>query len=207
MVKSSGMSSPNLYPHLPAVNFLLDFYVHMRTVIKSNINSNLRLHLGYKCDLYCTILFYLKQYCIKTGIPPLHSSPTMLFLWTQNEILSLEEDILFLCTVDNNLLLHFLDQHPDPKLSHLSYLWVWSSIARTVLHTSEYIPSSPGFKLPHTLFHARKASAVIGFSTTNYILRGVTDIYNSSCFPENFSCLGKEGSRGYVFLHFSLFNY
>lgn len=137
-VKSSGMSSQNLYPHLPAVNFLFDFYVDVRTVIKSNINSILRLHLGCKCNLYCTVQFDLKQYYIKTDILPTHSSPTTLLLWTQNEILRLEGDKFFLCT----LLLIITCYSISWVSIQIQYLAIapTSECARIALHTNGYVP-------------------------------------------------------------------
>lgn len=49
--------------------------VSLRAVIKNNINSNLRLHLGCKCNPYFMVQFELKHY-IKTKTPFFHSLPT-----------------------------------------------------------------------------------------------------------------------------------
>ena len=109
VVKLSAMSSQNLYPYLPTMSFLFDHYVHVRTAIKSNINFNLRLHLVCKCNLFCTVPFDLKQYYIKTDIPPppllSHNAAFMNSEWNPE---AGRGCILFLhFTTDKNLLLLF----------------------------------------------------------------------------------------------------
>lgn len=87
--RSSGASSQDLDPHLPDGNFLLDFYVNVRTSIKSNNNSNSRLCLSCKYKLCCMVQSDLKYSYITTDILPLRSFPNKLLLWTQNKTMRL----------------------------------------------------------------------------------------------------------------------
>lgn len=77
---------------------IFDFYINVRTVIKSNINSNSRLCLSCKYEVCCMVHSYLKYSYIKTDILPLPSFPTKLLLWTQNKTMRFQEDLVFLST-------------------------------------------------------------------------------------------------------------